>query len=112
MSTDRVTNFIRGELNLSEESCSHVDQGVSWPFVEPIHGCTVDDSWEHSCPESEGIANWGEAETKMEIFPNLVEEEIEELIWSIQVTCTFGFSSHFSEQAVELVLGEELWDIT
>jgi hypothetical protein len=80
--------------------------------MEPIHGGTVDDSGEHSCSESESITDWGEAEGKMEVLSDLVEEELEELVWSVLVAGTLGFSSDLSEEAIKLILGEELWDPT
>jgi hypothetical protein len=45
------------ELDVSEEPLGDIDQGSSWPLMEPIEWGTVDDTWEHSCPDSEGIAD-------------------------------------------------------
>lgn len=109
-----VLNFFIFEwkFNLVEESVCDIDKSISWPVVEPIHGCTVDDSWEHSSPDSEGIADWGEAQADMEVLPCLVKEEIKELIWSVLVSSTLGLSSNLAEDGIELILDEQLWDPT
>jgi hypothetical protein len=48
----------------------------------------------------------------MEVLSSLVQEELEELIGSILVPVGLGLTSDLSEETVELILGEELWNIS
>jgi len=76
--------------------------------MEPVHGGTVDDTGELSSSESEGISDWGEAESQVKVLSGLAQEEVKELVRGIEVAGLLGFGSNLSENAVELVLSEEL----
>ena len=80
--------------------------------MEPVHGSTVDDSWEHSSSDSESISNWGEAKSQMQVLSNLVLEEVKQGIRSILTTVLFGLRSNFTEDSIKLILREELWDVS
>lgn len=98
------------ELNLSQELKSHIVESISWPLKEPIDLSTVDKSWEHSSSDSELVSDWGEAKSNMQISSDSVKEELEEYIGSILESLTLSSLSHLSENGVELVLGEKLWN--
>jgi len=100
------------KLNIDKESVGDVNESVFGPVKEIIHGGTIDDTWEHSSPDSECITDWGEAQSKMEIFSSFVKEEFKQLIWSILVSIGLSFSSYFTEDSINLVLEEELWNIS
>ena len=48
----------------------------------------------------------------MEVLSDFIEEEVEEGIWSVLVASTFGFGSDLTQESIDLILGEELWDPT
>jgi hypothetical protein len=100
------------EFNFGEETLSDIDQSISWPVEEVIESGTVDDTWEHTSSESEGIADWGEADTKMEILSAFVQEELKQLIWCVLVSLSFSLTSDLTKKAIKLIFGEELWNIS
>jgi len=48
----------------------------------------------------------------MQVLPTFVKEELEQLIRCVLVSSTLGLTSDLTEEAIELILGEELWDVT
>ena len=110
--SNRLPNLVSRELDLTEEPIGDVDQGFKGPVEEVVHGGTVNDTREHTSPESESITYRREADTQMEVLSTFIKEELEQLVWRVLVSSTFGLTSDLTEESIELVLGEELWDVT
>jgi len=48
----------------------------------------------------------------MEVISHFIKEEIEQLVWGVLVSNSLGFSSNLSKQAIKVILGEELGNIS
>jgi len=53
-----VSNFVTWEFYVTQESSGDSYQSIFGPRREPIDGRIVDQGWELSGSETEGISNW------------------------------------------------------
>jgi hypothetical protein len=51
------SDFVIIQVGLLQELEGDVNQGISGPWVEPIDGSGVDDTWELSCSDSHCVTN-------------------------------------------------------
>jgi len=104
--------LIGEDFNLSKESVGDTNKRILGPLMEPIDGCTVDETGEHTCADTESFADWGEAKRDVEVLADLVNEELEEGAGGILNTLGFGLSADLADDTIKFVLSEELGNVT
>jgi hypothetical protein len=107
MFSNTKLSFVSGQLSL----CDRI-QSLLRPWVIPIDGAAVNDTWELSASISKLIANWGECESNMEIFSADTHKVVVDLI---SVITLFSFSSsvtNFIANSNFLISWEEIWNLT
>jgi hypothetical protein len=80
--------------------------------MEPINGRAINESWELTSTESEGITNRGEAEAQVKVLTDLVNEEVHEVLWSVKDTHRLGFTSNLAQDSIKFIRSEKLRNVT
>jgi hypothetical protein len=80
--------------------------------MEPINGSRVDKSGEGTASDSEGFADRGEAKTNVEVLSHLVNEVSEQSVGGVFATIGLGLRSDLVDLLIELILGEEVGNVT
>lgn len=107
---DALSQIVCVEFSVSQKFGSHIDQGISWPGVEPVDGGRVYYTWELSSPDSHDLTDRGEAEDDLELLFHSVVEVIEETVDLVWDSVALGLVSDQVDQSIEVFLGEEVRD--
>jgi hypothetical protein len=110
--SDLFFDLIVTEVNLFEESLSDINESLLGPVLEPIDGGGIDESGEHTSPDTESGTNRGEAKSDVEILSSLILEVLKDSIHVVSNTLTLSLSSEFTKDGIKLLCGEQLWDPT
>ena len=119
--SDFLPNRFFDIRNVRQKFLRDRNQRLRWPSMKPVELRTVHQGWELPCADSEfithlygtpslshvgerPIAYWTETEHDMEKSPNLLDEEIPQVLWRIDKTCRFGFVSHSIAEALSVFL--------
>lgn len=78
-----VSSILVDPWDVHQEARGHADQGLTRPCMEPIKHCTIDQGWELPGPDAEFVSNGAEAEHHMQVFPDLVNEEVPTILGGV-----------------------------
>jgi hypothetical protein len=91
-----------------QEFVSDVHQRVFGPWVEPVDGRGVDDTWELTGADTHRLAHRREAQNNLQVLFHLVVEEAQQVLWGIDHTLAFSLSPDIGHQSLEVLLREQI----
>jgi len=87
-------------------------EGLTWPWVVPVDGAAVDDTWELTAPVSELVSDWRKGENDMEVLSTDLHEEVVDLFTAVSHISLLGALAHFVADSELLVDGVQIGDLT
>ena len=87
------SKFFGFQFCLLQEFISDINQGISWPGVEPINASRIDNTRELSSPDSHEVSNWRETKDNFKKFFHSIVEVTEKRINVVWDTVSFSLVS-------------------
>ena len=77
---DFLSKFDRVQFCFVQELIGDINEGISWPRMEPIDRSGVDNTWEFSSSDSHSLAYRGEAQDDLQLLLHPIVEVVQETV--------------------------------